>query len=158
MIMNDLDNCCLHELSSTLTHSLCNGGNGVYCPQCGKDNEASATYCIGCGKSLGSGGSEDSFWNALFDFSFTEFATPKLIRIIYVIELVLFVILAVLFVIVGFASDPALGAVFLVLSPIALIFWVILFRITGEMQIIIFRMAEDIKKLADKNDLNSAGD
>ena len=59
------------------------------------------------------------FINSLFDFSFTSFVTPKVIRVLYALIMIGVGLGVIFFVIVAFRANAALGAVsLLILGPV----------------------------------------
>lgn len=90
------------------------------------------------------------FLGALFDFSFSEFITTKLIQILFIIGIIFSAIVALIFIVSGFNLSSGIGILFLILSPIIFVLYVILIRIWLEIIIVIFKIAENTKKLAEK--------
>jgi Domain of unknown function (DUF4282) len=87
------------------------------------------------------------FFKALFDFSFTHFVTPKIVKFAYVLATILLALIYVGLVISGFASDePAYGLIVLVLGAVGFIVYLALIRMTLELYVSIVRMSEDIHK------------
>ena len=85
------------------------------------------------------------FFKALFDFSFTHFATPKIVKFAYVLLTILLAVGYLIFVVAGFAGDePAVGLVVLVLGGVGFIVYLALIRMTLELYLSIVRMSEDI--------------
>jgi Domain of unknown function (DUF4282) len=98
-----------------------------------------------------------SFLGALFDFSFSEFVTPKMIRILYGIGLVLAVIGALAFIVGGFHRSTGIGVLFLILSPLIFLLYTIAVRIYLEILIVLFRIAGWVEKIAAKGQSATAG-
>ncbi len=90
------------------------------------------------------------FLGALFDFSFSEFITIKLIKILYILGIIFSTIVAIIFIVSGFNISTGVGIIFLILSPIIFLLYVILIRIWLEIIIVVFKIAENTKKLAEK--------
>ncbi len=90
------------------------------------------------------------FLGALFDFSFSEFITIKLIKILYISGIIFSTIVAIIFIVSGFNISTGVGIIFLILSPIIFLLYVILIRIWLEIIIVIFKIAENTKQLAEK--------
>jgi hypothetical protein len=87
------------------------------------------------------------FFKALFDYSFTHFVTPKIVKFVYVLVTILLALVYLGFVIGGFAGDePAVGLVVLVLGAVGFIVYLALIRMTLELYLSIVRMSEDIHK------------
>ena len=90
------------------------------------------------------------FLGALFDFSFSEFITVKLIKILYILGIIFSTIVAIIFIVSGFNISTGVGIIFLILSPIIFLLYVILIRIWLEIIIVVFKIAENTKQLAEK--------
>jgi hypothetical protein len=91
---------------------------------------------------------------AIFDFSFTNFVTTKLIKIIYAISLVMVVLGFFGMVIGGFGAmlsdNVAFGFAMLCISPFLLVFWILMARVYSEFIIVIFRIAENMSELVEQ--------
>ncbi len=84
----------------------------------------------------------------LFDFSFTEFVTAKVIPVLFGITIVLQAI-AVLTMIGGaFKSGFGRGLLTLILSPVIYLLMVLMARIWCELVIVAFKIAENTRVLA----------
>ena len=89
------------------------------------------------------------FFKSLFDFSFTSFITPKIIRIVFGIVIVLVGLAALIYVIVAFRANLVLGIVtLLILAPLGFLFYVIWTRIVLEVVMAIFTIADSTRALA----------
>ena len=130
------------------------------CAKCGAALLEGAIFCGSCGASVppsapaarmsppismeqGAG-----FFASLFDFSFTEFITTKLIKFLYGLGMLLAGLMAVGLIIAGFASHWAVGLLALVLSPLIFLLYVIAVRVWLELVIIVFRIAEHTAEIA----------
>jgi hypothetical protein len=87
------------------------------------------------------------FFGALFDFSFNSFATPVVIKVLYILGLVAIGLGYVFLVISGFAQDPLVGLGFLIAGAIGALIYVIFLRITLEFYYAVVRMSEDIRAM-----------
>lgn len=83
---------------------------------------------------------------ALFDFSFTTFATPGLIKLLYVMGLVLLTIAWIGYTVFGFAAAPGLGVLALVLGGVLVLFYLAFLRLILEFYFAVVRMSEDIHR------------
>lgn len=86
------------------------------------------------------------FFNALFDFSFTNFVTPILVRFVYLLATVALVVSWLIFVFVGFAQGAGTGLTALILGPVFLVIYLAVIRMTLEFYLSVVRMSEDIHK------------
>ena len=80
---------------------------------------------------------------ALFDFSFSSFVTSRLARFGYGCFVVAYGVFAVI-------GAIALFPIGLLVSPIAFLLLTASTRIAFELSLVIFRIAEDIQKVADR--------
>lgn len=86
------------------------------------------------------------FFQALFDTSFSDLITPKIIRILYLIGMVIAAIAALAFIITGFGRSIGLGILSLILSPIVFVLYVISFRVGLETLMVVFQIAENTRR------------
>ena len=94
---------------------------------------------------------DKGFFESLFDFSFTSFVTPKLIKVLYGI-LLFFVAIGVIVVIVG-GFQRGIGAgllALLILGPLYGLLLTILARIYMELMIAVFRIVDLLSELVDR--------
>ena len=89
-----------------------------------------------------------SFISSLFDFSFTDFITPKIISTLYIIGVIFAIIGSLAFIVVGFTQGIGAGIVALLLSPIYFALMVIFIRVYMEIIIILFKINEGISRLS----------
>jgi len=130
------------------------------CAKCGAALLEGAVFCGSCGASVppptpaarisppismeqGAG-----FFASLFDFSFTEFITTKLIKFLYGLGMLLGALMALALIIGGFAQSAIVGILFLVLSPLVFLLYVIGARVWLELVIVVFRVAEHTAEIA----------
>jgi len=91
------------------------------------------------------------FFAELFDFSFSEFITTKIIKVLFVLAVIASAIggLAVLGTGITYMSwSPLRGLLMIILSPVAFILYVIAARVYLELIMIIFRIAENTEEIA----------
>ncbi|MEI2779354.1 MAG: DUF4282 domain-containing protein [Tetrasphaera sp.] len=98
----------------------------------------------GAGPRAGSIGSPAGFFAALFDFSFSRFITPMIIRFVYVLATALIGLIWFVLLIRGFANGAAEGLVVLLLGPVFAIIYLAFIRMTLEIYLAVVRMSEDI--------------
>ena len=85
-----------------------------------------------------------SGFSALFDFSFASFATPSLIRILYIVGTVLIGLYYVGMVIFSFSTSAVVGLITLVFGAIVALFIMAMLRLSLEFYYAVVRMSEDI--------------
>jgi Zn-dependent protease with chaperone function len=88
-----------------------------------------------------------SFFQALFDTSFREFITTRIIKVLYVLGMVL-AGLGALGILIGGLSQGGAGVASIIIAPLAFILWVISLRVWLELVIVIFRIADNTDILA----------
>lgn len=90
---------------------------------------------------------------SLFDFSFRHFATPHIVRIVYVLVTVALGIagIGMLITALGMMGNRQAGAGFalLILTPILMLIYLALARMTMELYIAVCRTAEEASRIRD---------
>jgi len=89
------------------------------------------------------------FFNALFDFSFKEFVTIKIIKVIYALGIFFAAIGALAVLVKGFQASFLLGILALLLTPVVFIIYTILVRVYLEVVMVLFRISEDVRTISD---------
>ena len=92
-----------------------------------------------------------SFFGALFDFGFNTFATPVVIKVLYILGLVGIGLGYVGFVIAAFTQSLGYGLGVLLLGAVVVLFYVILFRVFLEFYYAVVRMSEDIRAMRNRS-------
>ena len=91
-----------------------------------------------------------SFFSSLFDLSFTNFITIKLVKIMYIISIFISAVIALMITVAAFNEGFLAGLLtLLILAPIIFFINVIFSRLWLELVIVIFRISENTGKLAD---------
>ena len=85
-----------------------------------------------------------SFFGALFDFSFSRFVTPMIVKVAYVIATVLIGLFYLIVLISSFVRSPVAGLLVLIIGAVAALFYLVLIRMTLEFYLAVVRMSEDI--------------
>lgn len=125
----------------------------MICTRCGKANVDTAKFCAGCGSPLQAFHPERShtpdagFLRSLFDFSFTYFITTKIIKFVYILGMLITGLIAIFIMVMGF-NTPATGIQSSLLAVLVFLLFVIFGRILMELIIVVFRMAEHIRDIA----------
>lgn len=110
-------------------------------------------YPAGAG-GAGSRGPAPGFVAAMTDFGFTSFATPAVIRVLYILNVVL-IGLGLLFVLFSAISafglnSPGLGLFILASGAVGLLVTLIYTRVILELIYAVVRIAEDVRNLRDR--------
>ena len=86
----------------------------------------------------------------LFDLSFSEFVTTRIIKVLFLIGIGFAAVGAIALIVAGFAAGVGWGLLSLLLSPLVFLLYVLFARISCELIIVVFRVAEDIRRLVDQ--------
>jgi hypothetical protein len=99
-------------------------------------------------------GDAKGFVGALFDFSFTSFVTPKIIKALYVLVTAWTVIWALIFLRYGFKYGGAAGGfiVLLIVDPILVLLTLGAYRMVLEAFMVVHRMHDDLKAIRERGD------
>jgi uncharacterized protein DUF4282 len=92
------------------------------------------------------GTDSSGFFSALFDFSFSTFATPKIVKFVYVLATIVIALGFVAFVISGFADNVGVGIFLLILGAIGAIVYLAFIRMTLEIYYAVVRMSQDVNQ------------
>lgn len=92
------------------------------------------------------------FFGGLFDLSFTEFVTTRVIKVLYVLAILLSAIGALGLLIGGIARGGGTAFVAIILSPVAFLLYVLMARIWLEVIIVLFRIAENTNRLVEQGE------
>jgi hypothetical protein len=140
----------------------------MFCTSCGASNLDDAEFCVNCGESMSQEQGKEksprpkglkdvsvlkkgSFLQALFDFSFNHFFTPKIIKLLYGLSIFSAGLIAILFIIFGFSTSTGFGIfTLLVGAPLIFLLVAICSRIYLELMIAIFRIAETLVSRGEK--------
>jgi hypothetical protein len=89
-------------------------------------------------------GEAKGMWEGLMDFSFRSYATPRMLKFLYGLHLLVGLIGAVAWVVLAFQRTPAEGLVTLLAAVFLYFLWILYCRILLEVLGAVFRMAEAI--------------
>jgi hypothetical protein len=91
------------------------------------------------------------FIASLFDTTFSSFVTPRVIKVVYIIIMVILGIVTLGYIITGFVAFHAIGIIFI---PVALLFGLVdlaITRMVFELIMVVFRMGDDMHALRTNN-------
>ena len=93
------------------------------------------------------------FINSLFDFSFTSFVTPKVIRVLYALIMIGVGLGVLFFVILAFRLNATLGAItLLILGPVYFLVTMAFYRLVLEFFMVTFRIYEELHLIRRRGD------
>lgn len=87
---------------------------------------------------------------SLFDLSFSEFVTTRVIKVLFVIGVIFAGIGSLTFIVTGFHAGFLKGVLFLILSPLVFLLWTLGARIWCELIIVVFRIAENTSRMVEQ--------
>jgi ribosomal protein L40E len=140
------------------------GERDMFCTNCGAENKEEAKFCVKCGETFGQTRKDEEkiisidtkaiktqlfdkktgFFGALFDFSFTDFVTAKIIKFLYGLSIFLIGLTTIILVIFSFAGGPIAGIFTLLIGgPLIFILGIIYTRVLLEIIMVIFKIAEN---------------
>jgi hypothetical protein len=87
---------------------------------------------------------EKGLMENLMDFSFQRMMTPRMLKMLYSLHLLLGLIIATGFVFNGFEASTSNGLLALILGAVGMFFWILYCRIIVEVLAIVFRISDAI--------------
>src|SRR4051812_20838468 len=88
------------------------------------------------------------FFGSLFDYSFSSYITPRIIKILYVIATVLVVLWTLVIILAAFKTSTGLGIVALLIGgPIYFVIAMIFVRVGLEYLSAFFRIHDDVQEI-----------
>jgi len=87
---------------------------------------------------------EKTLLEALLDFSFQSMVTPRMLKLIYSVHLLIGLIVAVWFAFDGFKTSTADGLLAVLLGAAGMFLWIIYSRIIVEFLAVVFRVSAAI--------------
>lgn len=86
----------------------------------------------------------------VLDLSFKRFVTPRLVRMLYVLSLLAAAFYAFSYMFSGFTTGTFTGIFQMVTAPLAFLLYLIVARVTVELILAIFRIADHLAPMADE--------
>ncbi|MGB9466103.1 MAG: DUF4282 domain-containing protein [Candidatus Acidiferrum sp.] len=83
-------------------------------------------------------------WEGLMDFSFRVYATPRMLKFLYALHLLVGLVAAVAWVVLAFQQTPVQGLIALLAALFSYFIWILYCRIILEVLAAVFRMTEAI--------------
>jgi len=87
---------------------------------------------------------EKGLIESLMDFSFQRMVTPRMLKMLYSLHLLLGLIIAIGFVFKGFQISTSDGLLALILGVAGMSFWIVYCRIIVEVLAVVFRVSDAI--------------
>jgi hypothetical protein len=95
--------------------------------------------------------SQSGFIASLFDFRFNSFVTPRVVRVVYAIGMIIIGLSALGFLLFAFKVSALFGIISLcILCPLYFLLYLALWRIALELIMIIFRIGDDLRSIRDR--------
>ena len=83
-------------------------------------------------------------WEGLMDFLFRVYASPRMLKFLYAMHLLVGLIAAVAWVVLAFKQAPVQGLLALLGALVGYFFWILYCRVVLEVLAAVFRMADAI--------------
>ncbi|HKW55805.1 MAG TPA: DUF4282 domain-containing protein [Candidatus Acidoferrum sp.] len=83
-------------------------------------------------------------WEGLMDFSFHAYATPRMLKFLYALHLLVGLVAAVAWVVLAFQQAPVQGLLALLGALVGYFFWILYCRVVLEVLAAVFRIADAI--------------
>lgn len=102
------------------------------------------------------GADQDGFFAALFDLSFTRYATPSVVKVLYILLMIvvgLFVLLAIIGFLAAMAQDASAIVLVLIGIPLVLlgaVAWLAFYRVGLEVAVSIIRTAQSVQSIDER--------
>ena len=137
----------------------------MFCTNCGTPNKEDARFCVNCAESLGEIQIEANLpqptlqknavylkkvvlLRTLFDFSFNQFVSPKILKFLYGLTMFSGILIALFFTIAGFNTSIGFGILALFIgAPLIFLLTVIYSRVLLEMAFVIFRISDQLAEI-----------
>jgi len=134
------------------------GEGGMFGPAVGEAGAARADTdpAEGAVGDPGPGQAADArgFLGALFDFGFTSFVTPRVVRVLYVLITIGTVVSALVFTILAFKASTPFGVLTLLFGdPLFILIVLAIYRMILEFFMVTHRAADDLRALRERGDL-----
>ncbi len=141
----------------------------MFCTNCGASNKDDAKLCVNCSESLRDNQIEEKlsrprvlndvssfnkvdFLRPLFDFSFNQLVTIKMMKFLYILSILSAGLMALFLIIVGFETSIWVGIFALLIgAPVVFLLTVISSRVFLEMILVVFRMADHMADIGMAN-------
>jgi hypothetical protein len=99
------------------------------------------------------GASSKGFLGSLFDFRFTSFVTPTVVKVLYVLIMIVLGLTALGFAVSAFEVNKMAGIfVLIVVAPLFFLVSLALYRIVLELFVVIFQIAADLRTIRERGD------
>ena len=93
---------------------------------------------------------QTSFFGTLFDFTFSQFVSETLVRVLYLVAIGLAVIAAIIAIIAAFFNyNLYVGISVLILAPLVLLVYIVIVRVIFEFVIVVFRIADHTRQIVE---------
>jgi hypothetical protein len=97
--------------------------------------------------------SAKGFVGSLFDFGFTSFVTPKIVKVVYVLIMAGLALVEIGYLIFAFKESAAFGIISLViLCPLSFFVYLAMWRILLELFMVVFRIADDLRSIRERGE------
>lgn len=96
---------------------------------------------------------KNGFFVSLFDWGFTSFVTPKLIKIAYIVSAIYLGLIWLFFVFAAFIENGGLGLLVLIFGGLVTVLALMMMRLFFEFLMVVFRAAVDVHDTMKRRDV-----
>lgn len=89
------------------------------------------------------------FFESLKDTRFNSLITPKLVRFLYIVSVVVLAIGVIVFIVSGFTHSAGTGVITLIVAPIIALIYLILVRLYLELIVVTFKIRDAAERVAE---------
>ncbi len=92
------------------------------------------------------------FLGSLFDFTFHEFIFTRVVKFLFGLSIAAALVASISLIVAGFATNPKAAIAAVVFSPVFFVLYVLLARVTLEVLVVIFRIAEVLEEISENTE------
>lgn len=96
------------------------------------------------------------FLESLMDTRFDSLITPKLIRFLYVVSMIVLAIGTLIFIIAAFANEASTGILMLILAPLVALIYLIVIRLWLELIVVTFKIRDAAEEISSNTNRTGA--
>lgn len=93
---------------------------------------------------------DKGFLGTMFDFSFSEFITTKVIKVLLGLAMIINAVITIFVIVNAFRAGVVGGIIVLIISPLIYLIMMLFSRIYLELIIVVFRIAENLMAIKEK--------
>lgn len=92
------------------------------------------------------------FFESLFDTRFESLITPRLVRFFYALSILVLGVWMIVVIVAAFAAGETTGVIFLFLSPLMALIYLIMIRLWLELIVVAFKIRDSVERVAENTE------